>query len=56
MNRNEGFDIHETHYRVIYTWNGQRHVDLRTYNSIKSAAYRVNELRADGWNAWAEAI
>jgi len=56
MNLNEGFNIHETHYRVIYICYGQRHVDLRNYNSIKSAAYRVNELRAEGWDAWAEKI
>jgi hypothetical protein len=56
MNRNEGFDINVTNYRVIYLWHGERHADARSYNGIKAASYRVNELRAQGFNAWAEPL
>ncbi len=56
MNKNEGFDIHETVYRVVYIWRGERHADIRNYTGIKAAAFRVNALREQGFNAWAEAV
>lgn len=42
-------------YVVIYTWQGERyHADSGL--SLSEARKLVDEFRADGWNAWLEAL
>jgi hypothetical protein len=56
MNKNEGFDITETSFRIVYLWHGERHVVLETYTDRKAAHWQVIQLRERGINAWLEEI
>lgn len=43
-------------YRVIYLWQGQRHVHSAWPMGRVAAAQLVTEMRKDGWQAWSERL
>jgi pantothenate kinase-related protein Tda10 len=43
-----------TNYRIVYRWRGELHQTLRDATSREEANHLVAEMRANGWDAWAE--
>lgn len=46
----------EQGFRVIYLWQGERHVHSRIFRTLSEAAQIAYEMRLDGWQAWAETL
>lgn len=44
-------------YNIIYTWRGERYVDLSGPHSLRRAKEVLAMYRADGWkNSWLEEL
>lgn len=41
-------------WRIVYTWQGERHVTLTSYPTISAARKALRTFHADRWNAWIE--